>query len=155
MSTPTTTHDAAPAASPLLDDAQIAAVRESFAAVVPIADRAGMMLFERIFEVAPETRPMFPDDIGPQAARTIEAVGAVVEQLDEPARVTAVLTELGARHARYGVRAEHFPVVGAALLWTLEQGLGDAFTAEVRDAWSALWSVVAAGMLAGLSAGAR
>ena len=113
------------------------------------------MLVERIFELAPETRPMFADDIAPQAARTIRAVATVVDQLDEPERVTALLTELGARHARYGLRAEHFPVVGGALLWTLEQGLGDAFSAEVRDAWGALWTAVAATMLAGLSAADR
>jgi nitric oxide dioxygenase len=147
-----TTHDALAPAAPLLDPTEVAAVRSSFAAVAPIADRAGMMLFERIFELAPETRPMFADDIAPQAARTIDAVSTLVDQLDDPERVTALLTGLGARHARYGVRPEHFPVVGAALLWTLEQGLGDAFSADVRDAWSALWAIVAATMLAGLSA---
>jgi nitric oxide dioxygenase len=150
-----TTHDAAASSTaPLLDPAQVAAVRTSFAAVAPIAHRAGIMLFDRIFELAPETRPMFADDIAPQAARTIEAVRTLVDHLDEPDRVTALLTELGARHARYGVQPEHFPVVGAALLWTLEQGLGDALSAEVRDAWSARWTVVAATMLAGLAAAA-
>jgi hemoglobin-like flavoprotein len=155
MPSPMTTHDAAASSTaPLLDPAQVAAVRTSFAAVVPIAHRAGIMLFDRIFELAPETRPMFADDIAPQAARTIEAVRTLVDHLDEPDRVTALLTELGARHARCGVQAGHFPVVGAALLWTLEQGLGDAFSAEVRDAWGALWTVVAAAMLAGLAAAA-
>ena len=74
MPSPMTTHDAAASSTaPLLDPAQVAAVRTSFAAVAPIAHRAGIMLFDRIFELAPETRPMFADDIAPQAARTIEA----------------------------------------------------------------------------------
>jgi nitric oxide dioxygenase len=133
-----------------LSPEQTAAVRSSFAQVVPFADVAGMLLFQRIFELAPQARPMFAADIAPQAKRTIAAVQTLVENLDAPDQVASLLRDLGARHAGYGVVPEHFPVVGEALLWTLEQGLGDAFTADVREAWAALWTVVAATMIDGL-----
>ena len=78
---------------------------------------------------------MFDDDIGPQAKRTMAAVKTAVDGLGSLDVVGPFLVRLGARHVRYGVRTEHFDVVGAALLWTLEQGLGERFTPAVRDAW--------------------
>src|SRR5206468_10462125 len=123
---------------------QVALVQSSFAMVVPIADTAGVLLYERIFALAPGSRSLFDADIRPQAARLMTAFGKAVEGLHQPETIVPFLVRLGARHRRYGVRAEHFGVVGAALLWTLEQGLGDEFTPELRDAWSAAWDVIAA-----------
>ena len=109
-----------------------------------------MLFYERIFTLAPDTRVLFDDDLPRQAARTMAAVGTVVDGLHDLDDVAAFLVRLGARHARYGVRPEHFDVVGAALLWTLEQGLGDAFTADVREAWTAAWGIITGAMLVGL-----
>ena len=57
--------------------------------------------------------------------------------------------QLGARHANYGVRDEHYATVGSALLWTLEQGLGDKFTPAVHDAWLTVYELLAGVMQMG------
>jgi hemoglobin-like flavoprotein len=130
---------------------QIGLVQSSFQAVLPMAETAGVMLCERIFVLAPSTRRLFGEDIRPHAARLMAAVKAAVEGLDDLDAVAPFLVKLGARHVRYGVRPEHFDVVREALLWTLEHGLGEAFTPGVRGAWSAAWTVIAGAMMAGMS----
>ena len=134
----------------MITDAQIALVQSSFSHVVPIADTAGMLFYERVFTLAPGTRAMFADDIAAQATRTMAAVKTAVDGLGDLDAVAPFLVRLGARHVRYGVRPEHFDVVGAALLWTLERGLGELFTADVRDAWAAAWGLIAAAMGEGM-----
>jgi hemoglobin-like flavoprotein len=57
-----------------------------------------------------------------------------------------VVEDLGRRHAAYGVTDDHYDTVGAALLWTLEKGLGDAFTAEAREAWTTVYGLLASTM---------
>jgi len=134
----------------MITDAQVALVQPSFSHVVPIADTAGMLFYERVFTLAPGTRAMFADDIAPQATRAMAAVKTAVDGLGDSGALAPFLVRLGARHVRYGVRPEHFDVAGEALLWTLEQGLGELFTADVRDAWAAAWDLIAAAMGEGL-----
>jgi hemoglobin-like flavoprotein len=134
----------------MITSKQIELVQSSFQQVQPIAETAGEMLYGRIFVLAPETRALFDDDIRPQARRLMTAVTAAVDNLADLDKLTPVLTKLGARHVRYGVRPGHFDIGGAALIWTLEAGLGDAFTPAVRDAWEAAWSVVAGAMVTGM-----
>src|SRR6478736_4938252 len=130
--------------------AQVELVQSSFQLVLPIADAAGMMFYERIFTLAPEARALFGDDIALQASRTMGAVKTAVDGLDDIDQVAPFLLRLGARHVRYGVRPEHFDLVGGALLWTLEQGLGDLFTDDVREAWTAAYGVIAGTMRTGM-----
>ena len=139
----------------MITDAQVALVQASFGHVLPIADAAGLLFYERIFALAPGTRSLFGDDIALQASRTMAAVNTAVDGLGNIEQVAPFLVRLGARHVRYGVRPEHFDVVGDALLWTLEQGLGDLFTAEVRDAWAAAFTVIATAMLSGMEQAAQ
>ena len=134
----------------MITQAQVALVQSSFAHVLPIADEAGMMFYERIFTLAPEARALFGDDMPLQASRTMGAVKTAVDGLDDIDQVAPFLIRLGARHARYGVQPEHFDLVGGALLWTLEQGLGDLFTDDVREAWTAAYGVIAGAMLTGM-----
>ncbi len=129
---------------------QIDLIQTSFQQVLPIADTAGMLLYERIFTLAPETRSLFDDDIRPQAKRLMAAVKVVVDGLGDLEAVAPMLVRLGARHTRYGVRPEHFEVGCTALMWTLEQGLGESFTPPVRDAWAAAWNVIADAMTSGM-----
>jgi len=134
----------------MITQVQVALVQSSFAHVLPIADAAGMMFYERIFTLAPEARALFGDDIALQASRTMGAVKTAVDGLDDIDQVAPFLLRLGARHVRYGVRPEHFDLVGGALLWTLEQGLGDLFTDDVREAWTAAYGVIAGTMRTGM-----
>jgi nitric oxide dioxygenase len=129
---------------------QVELVQESFAHVLPIADVAGLMFYERIFTMAPEARAMFGEDLALQASRTMGAVKTAVDGLDDIERVAPFLVRLGARHVRYGVVPEHFDLVGAALIWTLEQGLGELFTFEVREAWIVAYGIITNAMLAGM-----
>ena len=140
----------AAATSAGITPAQIALVQSSFQHVLPIADLAGLLFYERIFTMAPEARALFGDDIALQASRTMAAVKTAVDGLDDLERVAPFLVRLGARHVRYGVVPAHFDLVGGALLWTLEQGLGEAFTPEVHDAWAAAFGIIAAAMLTGM-----
>jgi hemoglobin-like flavoprotein len=136
--------------------AQVELVQSSFQHVLPIADVAGLLFYERIFTMAPEARALFGDDIALQASRTMAAVKTAVDGLDNVDQIAPFLVRLGARHVRYGVQPEHFDLVGGALLWTLEQGLGDAFTPEVHEAWSAAFGLIAQAMLIGMEqAGAK
>jgi hemoglobin-like flavoprotein len=130
--------------------AQVLLVQSSFAHVLPIADVAGMLFYERIFTLAPEARALFGDDIALQASRTMAAVKTAVDGLDDIEQVAPFLVRLGARHVRYGVVPAHFDLVGEAFLWTLEQGLGEGFTPEVNEAWVAAFGVIARAMLIGM-----
>jgi hemoglobin-like flavoprotein len=122
---------------------QIAAVRSSFALVEPIADQAAALFYANLFAADPSLRSLFRGDIREQGQRLLQMIGAAVRLLDHPSRLLPTLHALGARHVDYGVRDAHYAIVGAALLRTLEQGLGDAFTPAVREAWTAMYGFVA------------
>jgi hemoglobin-like flavoprotein len=138
----------------MLTDTDITLVQSSFAQVLPIAEQAGMLLYGRIFELAPEARALFGEDVRPQARRLMAAVQSAVDSLRSPDELSLFLLRLGARHGRYGVVPAHFDVAGGALMWTLEQGLGAAFTPEVQQAWAKVWDFIADTMLTGLRHGA-
>ncbi len=125
---------------------QIALVQTSFAHVVPIATIAADLFYGRRFEIAPQLRRMFPDDLGEQKKKLMTMLGTVVNGLTRLDTLMPAVRALGKRHAGYGVHAEHFAPVGSALLWTLEQGLGKDYTAEVKDAWATAYGVLAQAM---------
>jgi nitric oxide dioxygenase len=114
---------------------QVALVQESFAKVALTSEAAAILFYDRLFEIAPQTRAMFPADMIEQRRKLMAMLGAVVKGLGNLEQVLPAATALAKRHVSYGVKAEHYPVVGAALLWTLEKGLGDGWTPEVADAW--------------------
>lgn len=124
---------------------QIALLRSSFAKVRPISDDAAALFYGRLFEIAPEVRPLFKADIAEQGRKLMTTLAVVVNGIDNLSALMPAVERLGARHAGYGIADEHFTPVGAALIWTLEQGLGDDFTPETREAW-----VTAYGALAGV-----
>jgi len=132
---------------------QIKLIRESFALVAPAADAVAAAFYARLFELDPSLRSLFPASLAEQGRKLMQILGAAVGMLDRPQALVPALESLGRRHAGYGVRDEHYETVGAALLWTLEQGLGARFTAEVRDAWVTLYQTVASTMQAAAKAG--
>lgn len=130
---------------------QIALVRESFAKVVPIREQAAGLFYDRLFAINPSTRPLFRGDMKSQGAKLMAAIGAVVKSLDRIETMLDDLRALARRHDRYGVREEHYASVGAALLWTLEQGLGLDFTPDVRKAWATAYGLLSSVMIAASS----
>lgn len=122
---------------------QIDLVQKTFAQVKPIASAAAEMFYARLFMLDPSLRGMFRSDMGKQGAMLMSMIGAAVNGLRNLEALSPVVRQLGARHVKYGVRADHYATVGDALLWTLEQGLEDDFTPEVRDAWAAAYGLLA------------
>lgn len=127
---------------------QIASVRDSFGKVAPIADQAAALFYGRLFEIAPETRALFKSDISEQGRKLMATLAVVVRGLDDLPTLMPAVTKLAERHAGYGVGAAHYVPVGAALLWTLEQGLGEGFTPEVKDAWTTAYGTLSGAMIA-------
>ncbi len=122
-------------------------VRASFGLVQPIAGQAAALFYANLFKADPSLRPLFKDDLTHQGERLMQMIGGALRLLDRPAELLHVLRSLGGRHAGYGVRNSHYASVGAALILTLQQGLGDAFTDEVKDAWVDLYGVISATMM--------
>ncbi len=126
---------------------QIELVQTSFSQVVPIAGTAADLFYDRLFEIAPQLRAMFPSDLDEQKKKLMAMLGTVVSGLSRLDKLIPSVRALGRRHAGYGVKPQHFTPVGAALLWTLEQGLGEAFTPEVKDAWATAYIVLSTTMI--------
>ena len=122
---------------------QVKMVQESFKKVVPIAGTAADLFYDRLFTIAPEVRSLFPDDLAEQKKKLIAMLATAVNNLHQVDKIVSAVEDLGKRHVAYGVTAEHYAPVGAALLWTLEKGLGADFTPQVKAAWTETYSTLA------------
>ncbi|MEL6265850.1 MAG: globin family protein [Pseudomonadota bacterium] len=122
---------------------KVALVQESFKKVAPIADTAADIFYDKLFLMAPDVRPMFPEDMSEQKKKLMQMIGTAVSNLHQADIIVGAVEDLGRRHVGYGVEERHYDVVGAALLDTLAAGLGDAFTAEVKDAWTETYGLLA------------
>ncbi len=119
-------------------------VKSTWASVVPIADLAAVLFYERLFFLDPSLQPMFGNaDMNEQRRKLMAALAAVVGSLDNLSALVPLLENLGRSHVRYGVMDSHYETVGSALLWTLEQGLKEAWTPEVKAAWTVAYGTVA------------
>ncbi len=127
---------------------QVEIIRDTWARVELIGPEAARLFYERLFELDPALRTLFATDINEQGKKLIAMIGIAVAALDDLDKLVPAVEALGRRHARYGVRAEHFDTVGVALLWTLKKGLGPLFTPQVSDAWAALYGLLASTMQA-------
>jgi hemoglobin-like flavoprotein len=130
----------------MLTETQIALVQSSFATIAPIADDAAVLFYNRLFEIDPSLRQMFKGEMAEQRRKLMQMLSAAVKGLQRLDRLVPVVEDLGRRHAGYGVTDTHYETVGAALLWTLEKGLGRAFTPEMRDAWATVYGLLASTM---------
>jgi len=128
---------------------QVSLVRASFAKIAPIAPAAAGLFYDRLFSLDPKLRDLFTGDMAEQGRKLMAMIATAVAGLDRPDDLGPALRAMGARHARYGVRDADYGTVAGALLWTLEQGLGDSFTLETREAWTACYISIAAQMQAG------
>lgn len=126
---------------------QVILVQDSFRKVVPIADVAADLFYGRLFETAPEVKPMFRGDMKEQGRKLMATLGVVVTGLTKLETVLPAASALAKKHVDYGVKAEHYAPVGAALLWTLEKGLGDAWTPELADAWGTAYGTLSGFMI--------
>jgi hemoglobin-like flavoprotein len=126
---------------------QVQLVQQSFSKVVPIADQAAILFYDRLFEIAPQVKAMFPADMTEQRKKLIAMLAAVVNGLGDLPSILPAASALAKRHVAYGAKAAHYPVVGSALLWTLEKGLGEAWTPDVAAAWSTAYGTLSGFMI--------
>lgn len=127
----------------MLTPRQIDHVQRTFAQVRPIAATAADLFYNRLFSLDPSLRALFRSgDMAKQGQMLMSVLGTAVMGLSNLEKLAPVVRNLGARHVGYGVKTEHYATVGGALLWTLEQGLGEAFTPEVREAWTAAYELL-------------
>jgi len=126
-----------------MNDEEKKLVTDSWKKVVPIADQAVQMFYDRLFQTDPTTKPLFKaGDLGEQRKKLIQALALVVNGLDNLDSIVPVVADLGRRHVAYGVTKRHYDSVGAALLWTLEQGLGPDWTPKTKAAWTTAYTLL-------------
>jgi hemoglobin-like flavoprotein len=130
-----------------MDAETVALVQTSFAKVKPIAPVAADLFYGRLFETAPHLRPLFPEDLSEQKKKLMTMLATAVHGLSNIGEIAPAVAALAVRHTAYGVKAEHYTPVGASLLWTLEKGLGEDFTPEVREAWTETYTFLAGFMI--------
>jgi len=123
-------------------------VQSTFNEVVPIADTAAKLFYGKLFELDPDLKPLFKGDMEEQGRKLMKMIATAVNGLDNLEAIVPAVEQLGKRHVNYGVEDKDYDTVGAALLWTLEQGLGSAFTAEVKQAWTVVYGILAGTMKA-------
>jgi len=139
----------------MMPPAQIDLVRSTWEQVMPIADTAAELFYGRVFEMEPTARRLFGTDMADQRRKLMQTLAVAVAALDKLETLRPALEGLGRRHVEYGVQDHHYDLVGAALLWTLEQGLGDGFTGPVRDAWIEAYAALATIMRGAAMSGER
>lgn len=119
-------------------------VSETWNLVLPIADQAAVLFYDRLFEIDPTTRVLFREtNLADQRKKLMQVLSVAVQGLERLDELVPIVEELGRRHTGYGVQGHHYDSVGAALLWTLEQGLGLAWSDEAADAWGAAYRLLA------------
>lgn len=127
-----------------MDATTIKLVQESFAKVVPIKDAAAEIFYADLFETAPQVKPYFANsDMKEQGSKLMATLGVVVNGLKDLDKIVPVAQELAVKHVDYGVKAADYDAVGASLIRTLEKGLGDGFTPDVKEAWLAAYTTLA------------
>jgi nitric oxide dioxygenase len=126
---------------------QVTAIQASFAKVTPISEQAAALFYGRLFEIAPEVKPLFRGDMTEQGRKLMATLAVVVNSLGNLSAILPAASALAKRHVGYGVKAEHYAPVGDALLWTLQRGLGEHWTPELATAWSTAYGVLSEFMI--------
>lgn len=128
-------------------------IRTTWAAVAPMSDQAAALFYARLFELDPELARLFErTNMIQQGRMLMQTLAVVVKSVDDLATIVPAVEALGRRHAGYGVRCQDYATVGSALLWTLETGLGEAFTPAARQAWATAYEILSSVMIAAADA---
>ena len=125
---------------------QVKLVRESWAKLVPNAETIAELFYDRLFEIEPTLRDLFPDELRDQKRKLMAMLGVAVNGLDNLDEILPAVSDLGRSHTAYGVADAHYDVVGQALLFALSAGLGPEFSEDVEKAWTAAYLTLAGAM---------
>jgi hemoglobin-like flavoprotein len=131
----------------LMTAEQIDLVRKSFDALWPFRRELAQQFYGRFFELAPDTRCLFPDDMERQQLKLMDTIAAIVGALDQRELFQSVISHTGRKHADFGVQPSHFTAFGEALIWGLQRQFGPAFTPEMQQAWIMLYDAIQAEMM--------
>ena len=126
---------------------QIDLVRKSFDALWPFRRRLAEHFYGRFFELAPDTRRLFPDDMEKQQLKLMDTLAAIVGTLDQREIFQSIISHTGRKHAEFGVQRSHFVAFGDALIWGLQRQFGPEFTPEMQQAWIVLYDAIQAEMM--------
>lgn len=130
-----------------LTDDQVKLVKANWNAVKPIKETAADLFYDKLFELDPSIRSLFKEDISIQKKALMATISFAVATLNHPDKLVPAVQQLGTRHGGYGVTDKHYATVGAAMLWTLEQGLGEAWTPEAKAASTEVYGILSSTML--------
>lgn len=130
-----------------MKEQHIQLVKDSFAKVAPIQAQAAALFYQRLFEIAPEARPLFKADMESQGKKLMNMLATAVENLSNLDSLLPAVSDMARRHVDYGVLPEHYPLVGEALIWALQQGLGDELTTKDEEAWAEVYLLLATHMI--------
>ncbi len=136
-------------------DTAASRIRDSFNLLAPKADLLMDTFYERLFAAFPPVRGMFPKDMTQQKKHLTAAIALVVKFADNLGAIEKPLLEMGARHAGYGAKAEHYGLVRDTLLGTMKDLAGDAWTQQLHSDWTAAVNAVAETMIRGAEQAAR
>ncbi len=131
----------------MLTEKQIELVTQSWDKVTPIAETAADLFYNRLFELDPSLKALFNGDMKQQGEKLMSMITIAVKALNRLDDVVPAIQNMGRRHVAYKVEPAHYDTVGASLLWTLGQGLGDGFTKEVEEAWTVVYGILATTMI--------
>ena len=126
---------------------QIARVQDSWTQVESISDQAAALFYDRLFTQDPALKPLFKGNMEEQGKKLMTMIGVAVKGLDRLDTIVPAVQKLGERHKDYGVKPADYTTVAQALLWTLGQGLGDAFDEDTEAAWTAAYTLLATTMI--------
>jgi hemoglobin-like flavoprotein len=128
---------------------QIGLIKSSWSLVAAIDPQTvGSLFYNRLFEIAPEVRPLFNrTSVSEQSKKLLAMLSYVISKLDKLEDIIEEVVKLAQRHASYGVKEEHYTVVGGALLWTLEKGLGAQWNEELKEAWTVCYVTLSSAMI--------
>jgi len=118
-------------------------VQDSFELVKPRAAGVATLFYARLFEIDPSLERLFPSDMSDQRNKLLKTLTVAVAGLSDLDSLVPVLQQLGRNHCNYGITEDMYPKVGEALLWTLNEGLGADFTPAVKEAWAAVYGIMA------------
>ena len=121
---------------------QIRLVQSTWQSVIPIQQQAATLFYEELFAADPSLSDLFKGNLEDQKSKLMQMIGVAVSSLHRVEEILPAVKNLGRRHEGYGVKSQHYATVGAALLGTLEKGLGTAFTPEVKEAWAAAYGLL-------------
>jgi hemoglobin-like flavoprotein len=131
-----------------VNTAQQELVRTTFARLAVMPEVAGALFYERLFAAKPSFRPLFKNDMRIQGVKLMTMLAMIVYNLPEPGQILPAIRDLALRHVEYGVKLADYDALRQALLWTIQQALGDDFTPAVAEAWTVCYDELAAEMKA-------